>query len=55
VRRDGLDILKKLLKDHGLPEDDAKRHETEVQKATDEMVREIDAVLAQKEKEILQV
>ena len=28
VRRDGLDILKKLLKDHAIPEDDEKRHET---------------------------
>jgi ribosome recycling factor len=55
VRRDGIDILKKLLKDHALPEDDSKRHEAEVQKATDESVREIDAMLAQKEKEIMQV
>jgi ribosome recycling factor len=55
VRRDGLDILKKLLKDHGISEDDEKRHENEVQKATDEAVREIDAALAAKEKEIMQV
>src|SRR5271167_1528678 len=31
VRRDGLDILKKLLKDKVISEDDEKRHETEVQ------------------------
>ncbi len=55
VRRDGIDILKKLLKDHAIPEDDEKRHETEVQKATDDAVKEIDAVLAAKEKEIMQV
>lgn len=55
IRRDGLDVLKKLLKDHAVPEDDEKRHETEVQKATDEAVREIDAMLAAKEKEIMQV
>jgi len=55
VRRDGLDILKKLLKDHAIPEDDEKRHETEVQKATDEAVKEIDGALAAKEKEIMQV
>ncbi len=55
VRRDGLDTLKKLLKDHAIPEDDEKRHETEVQKATDEAVKEIDAALAAKEKEIMQV
>ena len=55
VRRDGLDVLKKLLKDHAIPEDDEKRHEQEVQKATDDSVREIDALLAGKEKEIMQV
>ena len=55
MRRDGLDILKKLLKDHAIPEDDEKRHEGEVQKATDETIKEIDAVLATKEKEIMQV
>jgi ribosome recycling factor len=55
VRRDGLDILKKLLKDHAIPEDDEKRHENEVQKATDETVKEIDSLLAAKEKEIMSV
>ena len=55
VRRDGFDILKKLLKDHAIAEDDGKRHETEVQKATDEAIHEIDALLAVKEKEIMQV
>src|SRR5271170_2742287 len=39
VRRDGFDVLKKLLKDHGLAEDDAKRQETEVQKATDDTIK----------------
>jgi len=55
VRRDGLDILKKLLKDHAIPEDDEKRHEGEVQKATDDTIRDIDTALAVKEKEIMQV
>jgi ribosome recycling factor len=55
VRRDGIDILKKLLKDHAIPEDDEKRQANEVQKATDETVRDIDAALAAKEKEIMQV
>ena len=40
---------------HAIPEDDEKRHEAEVQKATDEIVHEIDALLASKEKEIMQV
>ncbi len=55
VRRDGLDILKKLLKEHGISEDDEKHHEAEVQKATDQAIHEIDASLAAKEKEIMQV
>ena len=43
VRRDGLDVLKKLLKEHAISEDDEKRHEGEVQKATDEAIKDIDA------------
>jgi ribosome recycling factor len=55
VRRDGLDHLKKLLKAHAIAEDDEKRHETEVQKATDQAIGEIDQALSAKEKEIMQV
>ena len=55
VRRDGLDVLKKLLKEHAISEDDEKRHEAEVQKATDQAIGEIDGLLATKEKEIMQV
>ncbi len=55
VRRDGLDLLKKLEKDHKISEDDEKRMSGEVQKATDQMITEIDQVLAQKEKEIMTV
>ena len=55
VRRDGIDTLKKLIKDKLISEDDQKRHEGEVQKATDQAIGEIDQVLAAKEKEIMQV
>jgi ribosome recycling factor len=55
VRRDGIDILKKLLKEHAISEDDEKRHEAEVQKVTDQTIEEIDSSLAAKEKEIMQV
>jgi ribosome recycling factor len=55
VRKDGLDVLKKLLKEHAISEDDEKRDEAEVQKATDQAIKEIDASLATKEKEIMQV
>src|SRR5579871_82882 len=55
VRRDGIDVLKKLLKEHAISEDDEQRHTQEVQKATDLAIKEIDASLAGKEKEIMQV
>jgi ribosome recycling factor len=55
VRRDGIDIVKKLMKDKVFSEDDEKRHETEVQKATDAAIHEIEQVLVSKEKEIMQV
>jgi len=55
VRRDGLDVLKKLEKDHKISQDDEKRHSGEVQKATDGTISEIDQLLATKEKEILTV
>jgi ribosome recycling factor len=55
IRRDGIDILKRLLKDHLISEDDEKRHEADVQKATDQAIRDVDQALALKEKEIMQV
>src|SRR3989440_11677118 len=55
VRRDGLDVLKKLEKNHEMSEDDQKRHADEVQKVTDGIITEIDQLLAAKEKEILTV
>jgi ribosome recycling factor len=55
VRRDGLDTIKKLEKNHEISEDDQKRLDNEVQKATDAVITEIDQLLAGKEKEILTV
>ena len=55
VRRDGIDLLKKLKKDGVMSEDDERRHEQEVQKATDQSIAEADGLLASKEKEIMQV
>jgi ribosome recycling factor len=53
VRRDGNDALKTDEKKKEISEDDRKRSETEVQKLTDGIISEIDAVLGSKEKEIL--
>jgi ribosome recycling factor len=55
VRRDGLDVLKKLEKDHKISEDDGKRSSEQIQKATDDAIAELDRMLATKEKEILTV
>jgi ribosome recycling factor len=55
VRRDGLDILKKLEKDHKISEDDHNRQAEQVQKATDEAIAEVEKTLAGKEKEIMTV
>jgi ribosome recycling factor len=55
VRRDGMETLKKLEKDHQISQDDHKRFDSEVQKATDQSIHDIDAMLAQKEKEIMTV
>jgi ribosome recycling factor len=55
VRRDGLDIIKKLEKNHEISEDDQERLAHDVQKATDATISEIDHLLAAKEKEILTV
>jgi undecaprenyl diphosphate synthase len=46
VRRDGLDVLKKLEKDHKISEDEGKRQSEQVQKATDQVIADIDRMLA---------
>jgi len=55
VRRDGLDHLKKMDKEHKISEDDEKRQAGEVQKATDSTIAEVEKMLASKEKEIMTV
>ena len=54
VRRDGMEQLKTDEKKHEISQDEHKRLEVEVQKMTDETIKEIDAAMAAKEKEILQ-
>lgn len=55
VRRDTNDQLKAMQKDGKMSEDDLKRNQDEVQKLTDRYIKEIDALLATKEQEIMQV
>ena len=55
ARRDGIDQLKKAQKNEGLSEDGEKEGEEELQKVTDKHIKNIDAIIAAKEKEILTV
>jgi ribosome recycling factor len=55
VRKDGMDTLKKLEKDGHHSQDDTRAESDELQKLTDETIKEIDDVLATKEHEIMQV
>ena len=55
ARRDGIDLLKKAQKNEGLSEDGEKEGEEELQKVTDKRVKDVDALIAAKEKEILTV
>jgi ribosome recycling factor len=55
IRRDAMEHLKKLEKEHVISEDDHKRHGVEVQKATDDHIKRIDDLLRHKEEEIMQV
>ncbi len=53
VRRDANDRLKKMLKDHGLSEDDEKKGLDEVQKLTDQHIKLIDDLQTKKDGELL--
>ena len=55
VRRDTIEHLKKAEKEEHLSEDERKRAETETQKTTDKMTKDIDSILTMKEKEIMEV
>ena len=55
VRRDALDDYKKKKKDGEVTEDDLKGIEKDIQTLTDNYIKEIDGICADKEKEILEV
>ncbi|AZN72099.1 ribosome recycling factor [Georhizobium profundi] len=55
VRRDGMDELKKNEKAGVISQDDSRQQSDRVQKMTDETIAEIDRLLVDKEKEIMQV
>jgi ribosome recycling factor len=55
IRRDHREKLERLEKAGDLSKDDARRHQDELQKLTDQYIKEIDTLLAAKEKEISEV
>lgn len=55
VRRDGMDELKKAEKEGEISQDVGRTQSEKVQKLTDEMISQIDRLLGDKEKEIMQV
>jgi len=55
VRRDGMEVLRKLEKDHKIGQDEHHKLGEELQKVTDAHIRDIDHALHVKEQEIMQV
>ena len=55
IRRDAIEQIKKQKKDGEVTEDDQKKLEEQAQKLTDSTIKDIDKIIADKEKEILEV
>ncbi|MFO7289596.1 ribosome recycling factor [Planifilum fulgidum] len=55
VRRDANEEIKKMGKNGEISEDDVRRGQDEIQKLTDRYIREVDEVIAAKEKEIMEI
>lgn len=55
VRKEANDAIKKLLKDSVISEDESKKAQEDVQKATDSHIKNIDTLLKRKEDEIHQI
>jgi ribosome recycling factor len=53
IRRDANERLKKLLKDHQIPEDDEKKALDEVQRLTDHHIKQLDDLQKKKDQELL--
>ena len=55
IRRDAMEHLKKLKKDSVITEDEQRKAEDELQKATDAAIIDVDKICADKDKEIMEV
>jgi len=55
IRRDANDAIKKIEKEGTISEDESRRHQESIQKTTDEHIVTVDQIVADKEKEIMEV
>ena len=55
IRRDANNQLKDLVKDKTISEDDERRANDLVQKQTDKYIAEVDLLLAEKEKDLMEI
>ncbi len=55
IRRDAIEQIKKMKKDSTITEDEQRKGEEEMQKITDKAIKDVDAICAAKEKEIMEV
>ncbi len=55
IRRDGMDYVKKLKKNSEITEDDQKKAEKDLQDLLDKYIKNVDAALATKEKELMAI
>lgn len=55
ARRDANNAVEKAKKNDGLPEDEAKRAEAEIQKLTDKFIEKVDAAFKKKEAEVMEI
>ena len=55
VRRDGMDAIKKSVKDNEISEDDEKKQSDDVQKLTDDFIKTVDTMLSKKEADVMKV
>ncbi len=55
IRRDANDVIKKMEKDKVVSEDEAKKAQDDIQKLTDKIIKDVDQIMASKEKEIMEV
>ena len=55
IRRDAIEQIKKMKKNSEITEDDQRDMEEDMQKLTDKAIKDVDAIYARKEKEIMEV